>query len=138
VRSFTALDQTDEALIAYRKAIAMAMAVDPRGAMPEVSASPLLAGQRQSGDAVNDVSFRLADALLRAGNHETALEMYLSVARTAGGPAAPRALVGAIRSLVAAGNRAYAEAIYQRLLESGKSDPGLLAEARRTLHGLSP
>jgi TolA-binding protein len=141
VRAFTALDQTDEALIAYRKAIAMPMTVEPGGAVSEVSASPLLAGQpgqRPSGDAVGDVSLRLADALRRAGSHETALEMYLSIARAGRGPAAPRALVGAIGSLVAAGNRAYAEAIYQRLLESGTSDPALLAEARRTIDRLSP
>jgi tetratricopeptide (TPR) repeat protein len=141
VRAFTALDQTDEALIAYRKAIAMPMTVEPGGAVSEVSASPLLAGQpgqRPSGDAVGDVSLRLADALRRAGSHETALEMYLSIARAGRGPAAPRALVGAIGSLVAAGNRAYAEAIYQRLLESGTSDPALLAEARRAIDRLSP
>jgi tetratricopeptide (TPR) repeat protein len=138
VRSFTALDRTHEALIAYRKAMARPTAVGPRDAMPEVSASPALA-QRQGGDGIGDVSLRLAEALRRAGDHQAALEMYLTVARlTAGGPAAPRALLGAIRSLVAVGNRTLAEAIYRRLLESGDTDPALLAEARKTIRGIFP
>jgi TolA-binding protein len=131
-RSFTALNQTGEAMIAYRKLTARPAAGGARDAMPAVAASPALAGEHQEG--IGDAAFRLAEALQRAGDHDAALEMYLTAAhQMAGGPAAPRALLGAIRTLVAAGDRLAAEAIYRRLLELGETDPALLAEARKAI-----
>jgi tetratricopeptide (TPR) repeat protein len=131
-RSFTALNRTHEATIAYRKLTATPAAVGSRDAVPAVAASPALAGEQKDG--VSDAAFRLAEALQRAGDHDAALEMYLTAAhQAAGGPAAPRALLGAIRTLVAAGDRLGAEAIYRRLLESDAADPALLAEARKTI-----
>ena len=133
VHSFTALDQTDAALIAYRKVLATPATTAPRESLPAASASAL-PRQRPAGDGFGEVSLRLGETLRRAGDHEGAVEVYLTTARlTTGSPAAPRALLGAIRSLVAVGNRAYAEAIFQRLLESGTNDAVLLAEARKTL-----
>jgi len=131
VRCFTALDRPQEALIAYRKLMAT-----PAGTQigPAVSASPALLDQKDERDGIGDATLQLAQALQRAGNNDAAVEMYLSAARlTNGGPATSRALIGAMQSFVAAGDRASAEAVYRRLLESGEADPALLSEARTTI-----
>jgi hypothetical protein len=109
----------------------------PRDASPTPpAASPPLAEPRAPRDGTPDASLQAADALQRAGEHEAALDMYLTVAhRTRGAPTASRALLGAIRCLVAIDDRPAAEAIYRRLLESGDTDPALLADARKTIRG---
>ena len=138
--SFTALDRTHEALIAYRKLMASPAVVSSRDALPAVAASPALGnGQREDRDRIADAALRLAETLQRAGDHKAALEMYLTAAHlTAGGPAAPRALIGAVRSLVAAGDQPSAAALYRRLVESGETDPALLAEARKMIGAAAP
>lgn len=61
-------------------------------------------------------------------------DMFVTSANfTTGLPAERRALVGVVRCLVVTGDRAGAEAVYRRLMASGTSDPGLLAQARTAL-----
>ena len=81
-------------------------------------------------------SLRLAEGLERTGDHDAALDQYLRAAhQTRGSPTASRALLGAIRSLIAIGDRLGAEAIYRRLLESADTDPAVLTDARKTIRG---
>jgi tetratricopeptide (TPR) repeat protein len=136
-QAFIALNRRDEALIAHRKAMGNPATATPRDASPTPpAASPPLAEPRAPRDGTPDASLQAADALQRAGEHEAALDMYLTVAhRTRGAPTASRALLGAIRCLVAIDDRPAAEAIYRRLLESGDTDPALLADARKTIRG---
>jgi hypothetical protein len=85
-------------------------------------------------DGVGDTGVRLGDALQRAGDPMTASEVYLSAAHAgAGTPTAQRALLGAVRSLVAGGDRLFAEAVYRRLVELRDADPAIVAEAKKTL-----
>jgi tetratricopeptide (TPR) repeat protein len=128
-QALTALNRTDEALVAYRKATEPAATATP-------AASPPLGDRRANGDGTDNVSLRLAEALERDGKHDAALDMYLAAAhQTRGQPAASRALLGAIRSFLAVGDPLGAEAIYRRMLESGDTDPGILADARKTIRG---
>lgn len=131
-QALTALNRTDEALIAYRKATEHATA--PPDATAPPAASPPLGDRRANGDGTDNASLRLAEALARDGKHEAALDMYLAAAhQTRGQPAASRALLGAIRSFLAVGDPLGAEAIYRRMLESNDTDPGILADARKTI-----
>src|SRR5688572_7433650 len=128
-QALTALNRTDEALVAYRKATEPAATATP-------AASPPLGDRRANGDGTDNASLRLAEALERDGKHDAALDMYLAAAhQTRGQAAASRALLGAIRSFLALGDPLGAEAIYRRMLESGDTDPGILADARKTIRG---
>jgi TolA-binding protein len=134
-RSLTALHRTNEALIVYRKLMPAARA---RGASDDAlrASSSVRIDQPEDREMIGEAAYRIAEILRGAGDEESALDMYLTAAHvTAGAPAARRALLGAMRSLLTMGDRASAEAIYRRLLESSDSDPALLAEARRTLRG---
>jgi TolA-binding protein len=135
VRCFTALDRPQEALVAYRKLTATpVVAAGQSDVTPAASASPAMAERREDGtETMGDTALRLADALQRTGDRDGALEVYLSAAHLRGGPAAQRAFVGAVRNLVASGDRVFAETLYRRLAESGDADPALLAEARKAL-----
>jgi tetratricopeptide (TPR) repeat protein len=130
-QALTTLNRTDEALVAYRKA------TQPQpGTADTPAASPTLGDRRANGDGMDNASLRLAEGLERGGNHDAALDMYLTAAhQTRGQPAASRALLGAIRSFLALGDPLGAEAIYRRMLESGDTDPGTLADARKTIRG---
>ena len=142
-QTFTRLNRTDEALIAQRKATGSATASTrdatppaPREATGAPAASPPLADGRANGDGLDNASLRAAETLEREGNHGAALDMYLAAAhQTRGQPAASRALLGAIRSFVAMGDRLGADAIYRRMLESGDTDPAILTDARKTIRG---
>jgi hypothetical protein len=60
--------------------------------------------------------------------------MYMTSAQlTAGSPAESRALIGAARIAVATGDRAGAEALYQRLVQSRVAEPSLVIELRNVL-----
>ncbi|HET7341440.1 MAG TPA: tetratricopeptide repeat protein, partial [Methylomirabilota bacterium] len=113
-RSFTALDQPSDALAAYAKVV---------HAQPEADAAT-------RGEA----AYLAAEILYQAGLDADALQMFaLSATLTAGSPTEPRALVGALRSFVATGDRAAAERVYQRLLAAQATDRAVLTEARRAL-----
>ena len=114
--ALTKLNRTHDAVIVYRKLV-------PRTRPDEQP------DKEVSGEA----AYRIAEILRGVGDQEAALEMYMTAAHLspAGGKAG-RALVGAMTSLVTMGDRASAEALYRRLLESD-NDPALLAEARKAL-----
>jgi tetratricopeptide (TPR) repeat protein len=117
-RSLTALDETKEALAAYRKLLPARPGIDPP------------ADREVSGEA----AYRAGEILSGAGLHQEALDMFVTSAHfTAGLPAEARALVGVVRCLVATGDRAAAEAVYRGLLSSGATEPNLLAQARTAL-----
>jgi tetratricopeptide (TPR) repeat protein len=116
--SLAALDETKEALAAYRKLLPARPGVD----------------QPADREASGEAAYRVGEILAGAGLHEDALDMFVTSAHfTAGLPAESRALVGVLRCLVATGDRAAAEAIYLRLLSSSTTQPDLLAQARTAL-----
>jgi len=81
-----------------------------------------------------DVAYRVAEMLRTDGRHREAASMYLQAAQLApSSPTEPRALVGAVSCLVAAGDRKAAETAYQRLLQAPKTGPNDLAAARTAL-----
>jgi hypothetical protein len=57
--------------------------------------------------------------------------MYLTAANLAAPDRQGRALVGAVRSLVALGDRTSAEAIYRRLIASSGEEPEILTQANK-------
>jgi hypothetical protein len=116
--SLTALAETKDALVVYRKLLPARPGVDPP------------ADREASGEA----AYRAGEILAGAGLHEDALDMFVASAHfTAGLPAERRALVGVVRCLAATGQRASAEAVYRRLLSSGTIEPDLLSQARTAL-----
>ena len=134
-RSLTALQRADEALIVYRKLMPKAFA--RQASDDAISPSALVrVDQPQAREVIGEAAYRIAEILRGRGDHEAALDMYLTAANlTVDASAARRALLGAMRSVVMMRNPAAAEAMYRRVLESRESDPALLAEARRTLSG---
>jgi tetratricopeptide (TPR) repeat protein len=108
--SLSALGENREALAAYLK---------------------LVTNDRETG---GEAAYRAGEIYRNAGRHDDAVKMYMtSVQLTAGTAAEPRALVGAIRSLAATGDRAGAEALYERVLKSSGTDAWLLTQARTAL-----
>jgi tetratricopeptide (TPR) repeat protein len=116
--ALAALNETSDALAIYRR---------------------LLPAQKTPGGAEDravsgEAAYRAAEIVRVAGRHGDALDLYLTSARlTAGSAAERRALVGAVRCLVATGDRAAAEAIYQRLQASSATEPEHLAVVRQAL-----
>jgi TolA-binding protein len=133
-RSLTALNKPNEALVLYRKLMPKAFARGARaGALPAAS-TPV--GQPDDHAVMGEAAYRIAEIVGGIGDHDAALDMYLTAAHlTTGAPAERRALLGALRSLVTMGDRPSAEAIYRRLLETRDTEPALLAEARKALRG---
>jgi tetratricopeptide (TPR) repeat protein len=116
-RSLTALGDTAKAISVYRKLL------------PQDDDLARGRDLETSGEA----AFRIAEILHRTGEYAGAVNLYLTSASvTAGTRAESRALVGALQCQVARGDRAAAQALYQRLLGT-KADPELLAIARRAL-----
>jgi cellulose synthase operon protein C len=117
-QSLTALNERREALAVYRRLV-------PARADIERADDRELRGE---------AAYRAAEILRDAELHVEALEMFrTSATLTAGRPAERRALVGALRCLIATGDRKSAEAIYRRLATSAGVEPELLAQARDAL-----
>jgi tetratricopeptide (TPR) repeat protein len=116
--TLSAMNQWVDALAVYEKL------VPPRnGATPPE--------QREAG---GEAAYRAAELLRSVGQHGDALEMYLAAAHfTAGSPAEGRALLGALRCLIAMGQREQAEVIYRRLLESRAAWPDVVATAGQAI-----
>jgi tetratricopeptide (TPR) repeat protein len=117
-RSLTMLKETKEALAAYWKLIPARPGVD------------VPADREISGEA----AYRTGEILRNADLHEDALDMFATSAHlTAGLPTEHRALLGALRCLLATGDRKSAEAVYRRLLNAAANEPHILAQAREAL-----
>jgi tetratricopeptide (TPR) repeat protein len=81
-----------------------------------------------------EAAYGLADLLRGSGRNAEAVDMYLTAASFAPeSELAWRGLVGAIRSLVAISDWKSVAAIYERLVESHRDAPEILAEARNAL-----
>ena len=81
-----------------------------------------------------EASYRLGVIAHTEGRHRDAAGLYLQAAQLAPGSSTePRALVGAVGCLVAAGDRKAADAAYQRLVQAPKTGPNDLTAARTAL-----
>jgi tetratricopeptide (TPR) repeat protein len=116
-QSLTALGDTTKAVSVYRKLL-------PQDADP--------ARDRDDGTS-GEAAFRIAEILQGTGQYAGAVNLYLtSASLTKGSPAEGRALLGALHSQVARGDRAAAQALYDRL-RATNAEPEILASARRAL-----
>jgi len=116
-RSFTALNETGEALATYWKLIA---------ARPGIN-------QPADREASGEAAYRAAEILHGVNLHAEALDMFQTSARlTAGLPAERRALLGALHCVAGGGDRKTAEALYRRLQQAGATE-SQLAQARQAL-----
>ncbi|MGH7396477.1 MAG: tetratricopeptide repeat protein, partial [Candidatus Rokuibacteriota bacterium] len=90
------------------------------------------------GEVFGEAAARLGQILRADGQHASAVKWYLTAAYVAGDSTwGRRALLGALRCLIATGDRPAAEAIYRRLQGSTATEPALLAEAREALQVMS-
>ena len=126
-RSLVALKRTPAALVMYRNV----MPTSPIGPPPrDGSPAPELITQVEEPELVAEAAYHIAELTRAAGRNEEAVDMYLTAAYLA--PASQgRALMGAVRSLVALGDRASADAVFRRLVESSGAEPEILTEASK-------
>jgi TolA-binding protein len=81
-----------------------------------------------------EATYRMGTVAHDEGRHRDAANLYLQAAQLVpGSPTEPRALVGAVKCLVAAGDRKTADSVYQRLVQAPKTAPDDLAAARTAL-----
>jgi tetratricopeptide (TPR) repeat protein len=81
-----------------------------------------------------EAAYRAAEILRAEQRHAEAAKLYMQSAQLSANSATePRALVGAVSCLIAAGDRKGAETAYQRLLQAAKAGPNDLAAARTAL-----
>jgi len=126
--SLAALDRGPEALAAYTRLLD-ALPADP------LRRSPAYAAERE---VAGDAAYRSGKLLHAAGRHREAVDRFIIAAAffTTGSPAYGRALVGAVQSFIAIGDRTAAEAYYQQLQATG-AEGSLLAEARLSLDSVA-
>jgi tetratricopeptide (TPR) repeat protein len=126
-RSLSALKRTQAALAVYRNILPST----PIGPLPrDGRPTPELVAQVEDPELVAEAAYHIAEITRAAGRHDEAVDMYLTAAYLA--PASQgRALMGAVRSLVAVGDRASAEAVFRRLVESSGAEPEILTEASK-------
>jgi len=126
-RSLGALKRTQAALAMYRNILPST----PIGPLPrDGRPTPELVAQVEDPDVVAEAAYHIAEITRAAGRHDEAVDMYLTAAYLA--PASQgRALMGAVRSLVALGDRASAEAVFRRLVESSGAEPEILTQASK-------
>lgn len=123
-RSLTALRQTDQALILYRKLLSG----DMRHGRPEAGGS-----QHQAMETF-EAAYLLADILRDEGRHKDALGWYLTAVSLAPEPGARhRALLGAARSHMAMNQREPAVTLYQMLLTVTPAESDITREAREAV-----
>ena len=102
-------------------------------------ARPLLEAfvQGADGEPFAEAAFRLAQIRAAGGEPAAAVRWYLTAAATGTTSRwGPRALLGAVQCLAGSGDRAFAEAIYRRLLASDAVEPELLAHARQAIQSV--
>jgi len=126
-RSLGALKRTQAALAVYRNILPST----PIGPLPrDGRPTPELVAQVEDPELVAEAAYHIAEITRAAGRHDEAVDMYLTAAYLA--PALQgRALMGAVRSLVAVGDRASAEAVFRRLVESSGEEPEILTQASK-------
>ena len=123
-RSLTALKRTPAALAVFRNILPS----PPIGPLPrDGRPTPELLAQVEEPDLVAEAAYQIAEIARAAGRHDEAADMYLTAAALAPGSQG-RALMGAVRSLVALGDQASAEAVFRRLAESSGEEPEILTQ----------
>jgi TolA-binding protein len=129
-RSLVALKRRAEALAVYRSVLpATLVGVAPGDGRP----APDLVEALEEPELAAEAAYAAGELERSAGRNVQAVDMYLIAAGLA--PESPwrgRALLGAMRSLVAIGDRSSAEGIYRGLVESGVEE-SILAPARKIL-----
>ncbi len=125
--SLVALKRTPAALAVYRTVLpSPAIEPPPRDGGP----APDFVAQVEEPELVAEAAYNIAEITRAAGRNEEAVDMYLTAAYLA--PASQgRALMGAVRALVALGDRTAADAVFRRLVESSGSEPEILTEASK-------
>lgn len=130
-RSLAALHRTEAAIAVYRTLLPSA----PLGPLPRDGRLV-----RRLGDKVEEpelaagAAYGIAELLRESGRNAEAVDMYLTAASLS--PASDlgwRGRVGAIRCLVATRDWPSAAAIYQRVVDSHRNSPAIIAEARNAL-----
>jgi TolA-binding protein len=126
-RSLVALKRTPAALVVYRNILPST----PIGPLPrDGRPAPEPIAQVEEPQLVAEAAYHIAEIARAAGRNDEAVDMYLTAAYLSP-ESQGRALMGAVRSLVAVGNRAAAEAVFRRLVESSGAEPEILTEASK-------
>jgi TolA-binding protein len=126
-RSLSALKRSSAALAVYRNVLPS----PPIGPIPrDGRPAPQLIAQVEEPALVAEAAYQIAEIARAAGRHDEAADMYLTAAALAPGSQG-RALMGAVRSLVALGDQASAEAVFRRLAESSGEEPEILTQASK-------
>jgi tetratricopeptide (TPR) repeat protein len=113
-QALIALKRTRAALAVYRNVLPPT----PIGPLPrDGRPAPELAAQVDEPELVAEAAYHIAEMARAAGRNDEAVEMYLTAAYLAPGSQG-RALMGAVQSLIALGDRASAEMVFRRLVES--------------------
>ena len=130
-RSLAALHRTEAAMAVYRTLLPSA----PLGRLPR-DGRPVrgLSEKVEEPELAAEAAYGIAELLRGSGRNGEAVDMYLTAASLAPtSDLAWRGRVGAIRSLVATRDWPSAAAIYQRIVESNRNAPEVIAEARNAL-----
>jgi TolA-binding protein len=126
-RSLVVLKRTPAALAVYRNILPST----PIGPLPrDGRPAPELIAQVEEPKLVAEAAYHIAEITRAAGRNDEAVDMYLTAAHLAP-ESQGRALMGAVRSLVAIGDRASADAIFRRLVESSGAEPEILTQASK-------
>jgi tetratricopeptide (TPR) repeat protein len=126
-RSLIALKRTPAALAVYRNILPST----PIGPLPrDGRPAPEPITQVEEPQLVAEAAYHIAEIARAAGRNDEAVDMYLTAAYLSP-ESQGRALMGAVRSLVAVGDRAAAEAVFRRLVESSGTEPEILTEASK-------
>jgi tetratricopeptide (TPR) repeat protein len=129
--SLAALHRTEAAMAVYRTLLPAA----PLGPLPR-DGRPVrgLSEKVEEPEIAAPAAYGIAELLRGSGRNAEAVDMYLTAASLApSSDLAWRGRVGAIRCLVATRDWPAAAAIYQRVLESHRNAPAVIAEARNAL-----
>ena len=126
-RSLVALKRTPAALAMYRNVLPS----PPIGPLPrDGRPAPELAASVEEPELVAEAAYQIAEIARAAGRNREAVDMYLTAAYLAP-ESQGRALMGAVRSLVALGDRDSAQAVFRRLVESSGEQPEILTQASK-------
>ena len=126
-RSLVALKRPRAALAVYRNVLPST----PIGPLPrDGGPAPELVEPVEEPELVAEAAYQIAEITRADGQHDEAVDMYLTAAYLAPGSQG-RALMGAIRSLVAVGDGASAEKVFRRLVESSGEEPEILTQASK-------
>ena len=130
-RDYPGTEWTAESLLPHARLLQHAI-----GRQQEARALLEEAVQRTQGDALTEASFRLAQLLAADGEHQHAVDWYMSAAYGTGQSSRwyRPALLGAGRSLAALHRTSAAEAVYGNLLPSAPAGP--LPRDGRRVEGL--